>query len=61
MLEEELTIKDTTYDQICTDLGNGTSVLYIQKCLPEEYKQQKKRRVPEQSTGELANKFAKRR
>jgi hypothetical protein len=44
-LEEDLTLKDTICDQFCTDLGDVTSERWIRKCLPDEYKQQKKRRV----------------
>jgi hypothetical protein len=36
--EEDLTLKDTICDQVCT---------HIRDCLPAEYKQQKKRRVTE--------------
>jgi len=53
-LEEDLTLKDTICDQICTDLGDVTSERHIQRCLPDEYKQVKKRRVREESTGGLA-------
>jgi hypothetical protein len=53
-LEDDLTLKDTICDQICTDLEDVTSVRHIQRCLPDEYKQQRKRRVTEQSTGGLA-------
>ena len=54
-LEDDLTLKDTICDQICTDLKDVTSESWIQRCLPAEYKQQKKRRVAEQSTSDLAN------
>jgi hypothetical protein len=37
-LEEDLTLKDTICDQICTDLGDVTSERHIRKCLPDEYK-----------------------
>jgi hypothetical protein len=57
-LEEDLTIRDTICSQICTDLGDVTSEQWIRKCLPDEYKQQKKRRVTEESTGGLRNCFA---
>ena len=53
-LQEDLTLKDTICDQICTDLGDVTSERHIQRCLPDEYKQVKKRRVTEESTGGLA-------
>jgi hypothetical protein len=52
-LEEDLTLKDTICDQICTDLGDVTSERHIRKCLPDEYKQQKKRRDIEQSNSGL--------
>jgi hypothetical protein len=54
-LEEDLTLKDTICAQICTDLGHVTSERWIQKCLPEEYKQHKRKKVMEESTGELPN------
>jgi hypothetical protein len=38
-------------DQICTDLGDITSERHIRRCLPDDYKQQKKRRDTEESTG----------
>ena len=57
-LEDDLTLKDTICDQICTDLEDVTSVRHIQRCLPDEYKQQRKRRVTEESTGDLRNCFA---
>jgi hypothetical protein len=49
-LEEDLTIKDTICNQICTDLGDVTSERWIRKCLPDEYKQQRKRRDIEESS-----------
>jgi hypothetical protein len=52
-LEEDLTLKDTICDQICADLGNVTSERHIRWCLPDKYKQRKKRRVTEESTGNL--------
>jgi hypothetical protein len=52
-LEEDLALKDTICDQICTDLGDVTSERHIRRCLPDEYKQQKKRRDIEESTGGL--------
>jgi len=55
-LEDDLTLKDTICDQICSDLGDVTSERYIRKCLPDEYKQQKKRR--KQSTSDLRNRSA---
>jgi hypothetical protein len=57
-LEEDLTLKDMICDQICTDLGDVTSERWIQRCLPDEYKQQKKKRVTEESTSGLANSAA---
>jgi hypothetical protein len=57
-LEGDITLKDTICDQICTDLGDVTSDRWIQKCLPSEYKQQKRRRVSEQSNSNLANSAA---
>lgn len=48
-LEEDLTLKDSICDQICTDLRDVTSDRWVRKCLPDEYKQQKKRRDIEQS------------
>jgi hypothetical protein len=52
-LEEDLTLKDTICDQICTDLGDVTSERHIRRCLPDEYKQQKKKRDIEKSTSGL--------
>jgi predicted transcriptional regulator len=52
-LEEDLALKDMICDQICTDLGDVTSERHIRRCLPDEYKQQKKRRDIEESTGGL--------
>jgi hypothetical protein len=57
-LEDDLTLKDTICDQICTDLKDVTSEQWVRKCLPDEYKQIKKRRVTEESTGDLRNSFA---
>jgi hypothetical protein len=54
-LEDDLTLKDTICDQICTDLCDVTSERHIQKCLPDEYKQRRKRKAAEESTGELPN------
>jgi hypothetical protein len=42
-LEEDLTLKDTICDQICTDLGDVTSERWIRKCLPDEYKMHRKK------------------
>jgi hypothetical protein len=57
-LEDDLTLKDTICDQICTDLGDVTSERHIRKCLPDEYKQQKKRRDLEESISGLRNSAA---
>jgi hypothetical protein len=57
-LEEDLALKDTICDQICTDLGDVTSDRWIRKCLPDEYKQTKKRGVTEESTSGLRNSSA---
>jgi hypothetical protein len=53
-LEADLTLKDTICDQICNDLGDATSERHIQRCLPDEYKQQKKKRDMKESTSGLA-------
>jgi hypothetical protein len=52
-LEDDLTLKDTICDQICTDFNDLIAESYIRKCLSDEYKQQKKRRVTEESNSEL--------
>jgi uncharacterized protein YoxC len=49
-LEEDLTLKDTICDQICKDLQDVTSVQWVRRCLPQEYKQQKKRTRIAEST-----------
>jgi hypothetical protein len=54
-LEEDLTLKDTICDQICADLGDVTSERWIQKCLPDEYKQKRRKKGIEESTGQLPN------
>ena len=54
-LEEDLTLKDTICDQICTDLGDVTSERWIRMCLPDEYKQRKRKKATEESTVELTN------
>jgi hypothetical protein len=54
-LEDDLTLKDTICDQICSDLGDVTSEQHIRRCLPGEYKQQKKKR--NQSTSDLRDRF----
>jgi hypothetical protein len=53
-LEADLTLKDTICDQICNDLGDATSERHIQRCLPDEYKQQKKKRDMKEPTSGLA-------
>jgi hypothetical protein len=53
-LEDDLTIKDTICDQICTDLKDLISADYIRKCLPEEYKQKSKMRRGARNTN-IAN------
>ena len=60
-LEDDLTLKDTICNQICADLEDVTSVRHIQRCLQAEYRQQKKRRVTEESTSDLRHKCRKRR
>jgi hypothetical protein len=57
-LEDDLTIKDTICDQICTDLKDVTSEQHIRRSLPDEYKQVKKRRITEESTSGLRAMFA---
>src|SRR5829696_7199953 len=52
-LEDDLTLKDTICDQICSDFKDLMAESYIRKCLPDEYKQQKKRRDLEESTSGL--------
>lgn len=53
-LEDDLTLKDTICEQICTDLADATSVRHIQRCLPEEYKQKRgPKKGTEQSTSQL--------
>ena len=42
-LEEDLALRDTICDQICTDLGDVTSERHIRRCLPDEYKQHRKK------------------
>jgi hypothetical protein len=42
-LEDDLTLKDTICDQICTDLGDVTSERHIRRCLPDEYKMHKRK------------------
>jgi hypothetical protein len=57
-LEDDLTLKDTICDQICTDLCDVTSERHIRGCLPDEYKQQRKRRDTEESTSGLRHSAA---
>jgi hypothetical protein len=57
-LEDDLTLKDTICDQICTYLAHVTSERHIRGCLPDEYKQANKKRVTEQSTSRLRNSAA---
>jgi hypothetical protein len=52
-LEEDLTPKDSICRQICTDLCDVTSDRWVRKCLPDEYKQQKK--STEESTSGLSH------
>jgi hypothetical protein len=47
-LEEDLTPKDSICRQICTDLCDVTSDRWVRKCLPDEYKQQKRNKGTEQ-------------
>jgi hypothetical protein len=54
-LEDDLTLKDTICDQICTDFKDLIAEQYIRRCLPE-YKQHRKR-VTEESNDELRTKF----
>ena len=55
-LEDDLTLKDTICDQICTDFKDLIAEQYIRRCLPDEYKQHR-RKATEESTGELGTKF----
>jgi hypothetical protein len=52
-LEDDLTIKDTICNQICADLADVTSERHIRGCLPDMYKQKKRRRYDEESTSHL--------
>jgi hypothetical protein len=52
-LEEDLMLKDTICDQICSDLCEVTSERHIRRCLPDEYKMRKRKSVTEQTTDEL--------
>jgi hypothetical protein len=51
-LEDDLTLKDTICDQICTDFKDLIGETYIRRCLPDEYKQHR-RKATEQSNDEL--------
>jgi hypothetical protein len=55
-LEDDLTLKDTICDQICTDLKHATSESRIRKYMPDEYKQYRRKNTTEESTGELRSK-----
>jgi CRISPR/Cas system CSM-associated protein Csm2 small subunit len=55
-LEDDLTLKDTICDQICSDLSDVTSERHIRRCLPEEYKQHR-RKVAKESTEESTDKL----
>jgi hypothetical protein len=52
-LEDDLTLKDMICDQICTDFKDLIAETYIRRCLPDEYKQQRKRRDTEESSDRL--------
>jgi hypothetical protein len=52
-LEDDLTLKDTICNQICTDLANVTSERHIRWCLPDMYKQKKRKKEVEESTSHL--------
>lgn len=52
-LEDNLTIRDTICDRICTDFKGVITEQYIRRCLPREYKQQSKKR--EKSNCDLRN------
>jgi hypothetical protein len=54
-LEEDLTPKDRICRQICTDLCDVTSERWVRKCLPDEYKQQKKRNKGTEQYAELTS------
>jgi hypothetical protein len=54
-LEEDLTPKDRICRQICTDLCDVTSERWVRKCLPDEYKQQKKRNKGTEQYAELSS------
>jgi hypothetical protein len=52
-LEDDLILKDTICNQICTDLADVTSERHIRWCLPDMYKQRKRRKDDEESTNHL--------
>jgi FtsZ-binding cell division protein ZapB len=52
-LEEDLTLKETICDHICTDLKDVTAETWIRRCLPDEYKQHRRKSVTKESTDEL--------
>jgi polyhydroxyalkanoate synthesis regulator phasin len=52
-LEEDLMLKDTICDQICTDLKDVTVETWIRRCLPDEYKQHRRKSVTKESTDKL--------
>jgi FtsZ-binding cell division protein ZapB len=52
-LEEDLTLKETICDHICTDLKDVTAETWIRRCLPDEYKQHRRKSVTRESTDEL--------
>jgi hypothetical protein len=54
-LEEDLTPKNRICRQICTDLCDVTSDRWVRKCLPSEYKQQKKRNKGTEQYAELSS------
>jgi uncharacterized coiled-coil protein SlyX len=47
--EDNFTIKDTICGQICIDFKGVITGQYIRRCLPDEYKQQRKKRVKSSS------------
>jgi hypothetical protein len=52
-LEDDLTLKDTICNQICTDLADVTSKRHIRWCLPDRYKQKKRKKDEEESISHL--------
>jgi hypothetical protein len=55
-LEDDLALRDTICDQICCDFKDLIAEQYIRRCLPDEYKQHR-RRLPEETSDELRTKF----